>query len=151
MDCRVLAKHLSCSIIFLDTSSSTLWRCSSNSILLLKLRQRVSPILQWVSSTLSASQLNSAASVLNSINGSFHFCILTLWSKNPVSGSFHFAHFVKSSVILYSAVCSRMSTVSCIKSLRYSVESGLCITLQLWNTASRSNPVIMHCLTFWKE
>ena len=47
----------------LDTSSSTL--------------QRVHSILQQGSSTPSASLLNSAARLLNSVSGSFHFCRLT--------------------------------------------------------------------------
>ena len=33
--------------------------------------------------------------------------------------------------------------VSCIKSLHYSVDTGLCITLQLWNTVAHINPMIM--------
>ena len=120
---------------------------------------------QFFSSIPSSSQLNSAASQLYSVSESAqfcsksaqlcsrscHFCILTVWKAPSVSGSFHLAYSVKSSVILYSALCSRTSSVSCIKSLLYNVDSGLCITLQLWNTVAYSNPAIMHCQTFWKK
>ena len=117
MDCHVLAKHQSCSIIFLDTSSSTMRRCSTNSILLLnsvsesaqfcsesaQLHQRVSSILQWVSSILhwvsesaqfcsESAQLCSESVQLCSESAqlhqwSFHFCILTLW-RVPQVGPF---------------------------------------------------------------
>ena len=81
-------------------SSSTLRHCWSNSILLLNSAASLynfswyvefnfvalfiklnscAQLHQRVSSTPSASQLNSAASLLNSVSGSFHFCILTLW------------------------------------------------------------------------
>ena len=122
MDYRVVAKHRSCSILFLvtsysillDTSSSTLWRCSSNSVLLLnsviqlfnlflilrvQFRRKSVQLHQRVCSTPSAS-------LLNSISGSFHFCILTVWKVPPVSGSFPSTYSMKSSVI-YSALCSR--------------------------------------------
>ena len=50
----------------------------------------------------------------------------------------------------YFLLCTLFTNVivSWIKSLHYSVDSGLRITLQLWNTVAHINPVIMHCLTF---
>ena len=120
--------------IVLDTSSSILQRVSltPSASQLNSAVSQLSPSASQLNS--SASLLNSAVSLLNSVSGSCHFCILTVWKVPSASGSFHLAYSVKSSVILYSAICSITSSVSCIKSLHYMIDSGLCITLQLWNT-----------------
>ena len=121
--------------IFLDTSSSTLWRCSSNSILLLTSVSESAQLRQRVCSTPTAGpSIFAYLPCEESRQWVLSFCILR--------EEFH-----------YILLCTLFKnvTVSCIKSLCYTVDSGLCITLQLWNTVSRCNPVIMHCRTFWKE
>ena len=128
------------SSLFVELSSSAQLRQQVSSILLLKLRQRVSSILQRVCSTL---QRAFSTPVI--------FPYLLCEKSLPSVGPFILHIPLRVPLFLYSALWSRTSSVSCTKSLRYTVDSGLRITLQLWNTVSHSNPVIMHCLTFWKE
>ena len=121
-------------LIVLDTSSSILQRVSS--ILLLNfvsesalLRQRVSLILQRVCSTQprACSTLSAGTFILHAPWRVPLFCSLHSVQERP----------------LYPVLR--------VLSLLYNVDSGRCITLQLWNPVSHSNPVFMHCLTFWNE
>ena len=140
-----LRQRVSSILLLNSISESAQFICSNSISESAQLRQRVS-------STPSASQLNSAVSQLNSVSESAQFCsesaqlcnvsaklhqwvlsfLHTYFEKSPVCGSFHFACSMKSSVILYFALCSRTYSVSGIKSLCHSVDSGLCI-LPLWS------------------
>ena len=90
--------------------------------------------------------LNSAASLLNSVSGFFYFAYLL--HEKPRQWSFH--QCILREEFRYFVLCTLFKnvTVSWIKCLHYSVDSGFCITLQLWNTVGHINPVIMSCLTF---
>ena len=73
--------------------------------------------------------LNSAASLLNSVSGSFYFEYLL--RENSRQYPFH--QCILHEEFHYFVLCTLFKnvTVSCINSLHYSVDSGLCITLQL--------------------
>ena len=92
-DSRVMVKQWSCSIIFLDTSSSILRRCSSNSILLLN---SVSESAQFFCSNPSVSQLNSSAQTPSVVSSILQRVCSTLQRgcSTPSAGSFIFAYLL---------------------------------------------------------
>ena len=98
------------------TSNSNCFSCTSNSTFFLM--RRTQSVL-----------LNSAASLPNSVSGSFYFAYLLCekfcqWSLYQCILHEEFHYFVLCTLFTNA-------TVSCIKGLHYSVNSGLCITLQL--------------------
>ena len=101
--------------IFSYTSNSTCSGTSSSTFFLLRRTQSV--------------LLNSAASLLNSVRRSFYFAYLL--RENSRQWPFH--QCILREEFRYFVLCTLFKnvTVSCTKSLHYSVDSGLCITLQL--------------------
>ena len=113
---RVLAKRWSCSTIFLWTRSDLIYvelKCSCvrrSKTVLLRRTQSVLVyvklklfLVRWTQSVLSTLQrVYSTPSAGPSI-------LHTYFVKSPVSGPFINAYSVKSSVILYSVLCSRTS------------------------------------------
>ena len=89
------------SILLLNSVSKSVWFCSESA----QLCSEPSQLHQWVLSFLHT------------------YCVKSPFCKWR---AFHLAYSVESSIILYSALCSRTLSVSCIKSLCYIVDSGLC-------------------------
>ena len=176
---RVVAKQQSCSIVFLIRRTPTvliywelqLFFCTSNSKLFLSRRTQivlvyVEPNVFLVASNLKCSTQDLKCSTQD-LKCSTQLCskISQLRQRPFVFADLH--HEKSRSVALSSkhtpwrvplfctlhsaqeryCILNQESTVT----LHYSVDSGLCITLQLWNTVAHVNPVIMHRLTFKKE
>ena len=120
---RVVAKQQSCSIIFCVRRTQR-FSCTSNSTFFLYLELNVF-LVRRTQSVL----LNSAASLLNSVSGSFYFAYLL----REKSHQWPFHQCILREEFRYFVLCTLFKnvTVSCIKSLHYSVDSGLGITMQL--------------------
>ena len=142
---RVWAKRRSCSTVFF-CELKLFFICQTQTILV---RQTQTVLNRQTQTVLIASNSKCSTQLCSEFTQLLQWVLLFEYFLREKSRQWPFHQCILREEFRYFVLCTLFKniTISCIKSLHYSVHSGLCINLQLWNTVLYINPVIMSCLT----